>query len=151
MDVFERDVGGQADGVLESNDEFDNPLAKEVQPAAWAPEPDYFDFDHISEDELNDLIFAFQAIDIDNDGELNVDELLTMIRALGADADESLVRQLMLEAKAQFKGWIDARGGTGMHMPEEMLLRAVRCVCPQFACCQGSWGSCTHGGWVARW
>ena len=73
------------------------------------------EFDHnLTDDELSDLIYAFQACDFDGSATIEQTELLAMINALGSVVfgDEPIptvqledVMQLIPEVKADFAEW----------------------------------------------
>ena len=60
----------------------------------------------LTEDELSDLTFAFQACDLDDQGTIAPDELHAMLTVLGADVDPDACRRLIREAKSDFKAWV---------------------------------------------
>ena len=73
----------------------------------------------LTEDELSDLTFAFQACDLDDAGTIAPDELHAMLSVLGAEIDEEVCIALMKEAKQEFKQWL-ATHEVGVALPEHM-------------------------------
>lgn len=78
------------------------------------------DHDHdLTEDELSDLTFAFQACDLDDAGTIAPDELHAMLSVLGAEVDEARCAALVKEAKQDFKEWL-ATHDIGTLLPSYM-------------------------------
>jgi hypothetical protein len=73
----------------------------------------------LTEDELSDLTFAFQACDLDDAGTIAPDELHAMLSVLGADIDDAGCLALMKEAKQDFKDWL-ATHEVGTVLPDHM-------------------------------
>eukprot|EP01047_Picozoa_sp_COSAG01_P082636 COSAG01_NODE_16959_length_1190_cov_3.455545_1_plen_123_part_10 len=69
-----------------------------------------FDQGALTDDELSDLAFAFQACDVDSDGAINVGELHAMILALGNKQSVTLenVQVVVDQAKTTFREWRQA-------------------------------------------
>lgn len=73
----------------------------------------------LTEDELSDLTFAFQACDLDDAGTIAPEELHAMLEVLGADVDDAGCLALMKEAKQDFKDWL-ATHELGALLPDHM-------------------------------
>ena len=54
----------------------------------------------VSEDELADLTYAFQAADTGGDGVLGMEEFHWMLEAMGCGLNEEQTRKLAMDAKA---------------------------------------------------
>ena len=80
------------------------------------------DFDcHLSEDDINDLTYAFQACDADRGGTIDVSELHAMLDVLGAPAlTVEQVQQLFVDAKRDFHEWRKAHDSR-MVLPDVMV------------------------------
>ena len=62
----------------------------------------------LTEDELGDLTFAFQACDLDQDGKLEVRELQAMMACLAqTDIAVEAVQALVKHTKASFVAWLE--------------------------------------------
>jgi|EP01046_Picozoa_sp_COSAG06_P021886 hypothetical protein len=61
----------------------------------------------LTEDELSDLTFAFQALDIDGNGTIEPRELHAMMAVLGAEVESDVIADLFRHTKAEFLGWVD--------------------------------------------
>ena len=72
------------------------------------------DFQHdLTDDELGDLTFAFQALDCDGNGTVEPVELHAMVAVLaGSDTDVTMdmILQLFVETKADFQTWMEMQG-----------------------------------------
>jgi adenylate kinase family enzyme/Ca2+-binding EF-hand superfamily protein len=77
----------------------------EIMGLADASLTDDFDRGGLTDDELSDLAYAFQACDGDSNGALEVHELHAMISALGGKATVAQVEEMMREAKRAFASW----------------------------------------------
>lgn len=76
---------------------------------------------HLSEDDLSDLTYAFQACDADRGGTIDVSELHAMLDVLGAPGlTMELVRQLFVDSKKDFYEWRKSHD-THMVLPNEMV------------------------------
>jgi hypothetical protein len=71
----------------------------------------YADFEHqLTNDELGDLTFTFQAVDADGSGTIETVELHAMVAILaGPEAEVTMdsVRALFTETKREFRAWLD--------------------------------------------
>ena len=88
---------------------FDNPIAAEDLDDDKSPGTPgrMADFEHeLTDDELGDLTYAFQAMDADANGTLEPDELHAMMSVLGAGVDMATVETMFRETKAEFQAWI---------------------------------------------
>ena len=106
------------DAFDREGDEFDNPL----KAPAPTPEPaeegavgeggmsasDMIAANEsgMTEDELSDLTYAFQAADMDGGGAIDEDEFSMMLSVMGCDISVEQVRAVISEAKAGFKAWV---------------------------------------------
>jgi len=76
---------------------------------------------HLSEDDISDLTYAFQACDADRGGTIDVSEFHAMLDVLGApDLSLQLVQMLFVHAKQDFTEWRKEHD-TNMALPEEMI------------------------------
>ena len=115
---------------------FDNPASafeteNDANPAAPEQERDFdtavsnvdrvADLEtELTDDELSDLTYAFQAMDASNDGTIEPPELHAMMRVLGADISIGVVEQLFYECKKEFEQWMLAHK-TGTVLPDFMI------------------------------
>ena len=98
----------------EKEAEFDNPMADafDVEGAPGSPgkaadDQSFADLDHdLTDDELSDLTFAFQAMDRDGSGTIEPPELHAMMSVMGADITEAAVKELFRECKVEFQAWL---------------------------------------------
>ena len=60
----------------------------------------------ISEDELTDLTYAFQAADMSADGKLSLDEFHWMLEVMECGLDMETTRKIVEQAKANFATWL---------------------------------------------
>lgn len=119
-ELFEDESTPTADAV--------DPLANDAKTA---------DLDHeMTDDELSDLTYAFQAMDVSNDGTIEPPELLAMMRVLGADIAIEDVQKLFYECKQEFAEWLEAHE-RGTSLPEYMVHTHEEA---------GAAGSTKHGG-----
>ena len=64
------------------------------------------DLEHtLTDDELSDLTFAFQALDINRNGTIEPRELHAMMAVLGAQVELEVVRELFQRTMAEFHAW----------------------------------------------
>ena len=97
-DTFESEVVG--DASFEKEDRSPKKL-QAVQEANVA------DLDHeLTDDEISDLTYAFQAMDVSNDGTIEPPELHAMMRVLGAEPSIADVEQLFFDCKKEFEEWM---------------------------------------------
>jgi hypothetical protein len=84
--------------------------------------PDSFaDLDHeLTDDELSDLTYAFQAMDVNNDGTIEPPELHAMMRVLGAEPSIADVEQLFFDCKKEFVLWMGSHQH-GAILPDFMV------------------------------
>jgi Ca2+-binding EF-hand superfamily protein len=76
---------------------------------------------HLSEDDINDLTYAFQACDADRGGTIDVSELHAMLEVLGAPAvTMEQVQQLFVDSKKDFYEWRKSHDAN-MVLPDEMV------------------------------
>lgn len=96
-----------------SGGEFQNPIANRP---AFEQEPQrpeslsgtelVADLDYtLTPDELSDLTYAFQALDINKNGTIEPVELHAMMAVLGAEVELDVARQLFQRTKAEFRDW----------------------------------------------
>jgi Ca2+-binding EF-hand superfamily protein len=79
------------------------------------------EFTHqMTNDELSDLTYAFQACDADNGGALEADELHALIAICGGEVSLEEVTQLLRESKVNFEEWTAAHDEDTV-LPESML------------------------------
>ena len=107
------------DAFDREGDEFDNPLkapAPTPEPAeegavgeegVSASDMIAANESGMTEDELSDLTFAFQALDIDGNGTIEPRELHAMMAVLGAEVESDVIADLFRHTKAEFLGWVD--------------------------------------------
>ena len=89
---------------------------------SWPSAGGEAEFAHeLTEDELSDLTFAFQACDIDGGGTIEAEELHAMVAVLGADVTVDRVEDLIKEAKQEFKEWVEQHPEDA-ELPKEMLV-----------------------------
>ena len=119
-------MGKKGNTKQDGQDSFDNPLddeeAAEDEPSgriestaktfegadADAPRAEEAEFDHkMTDDELSDLTYAFQACDIDGAGTIEPEELHGMMAVLGAEVDLHTVQVVMKESTELFKKWME--------------------------------------------
>ena len=122
-DSFETEGSASAAGTQSFEDE-----------AELADTTDMADLDHEkTDDELSDLTYAFQAMDVSNDGTIEPAELHAMMRVLGADITIEQVNKLYRECKKEFGDWV--------------LAHTAGTVLPDFMHeTRGGPGSTKHGG-----
>ncbi len=60
----------------------------------------------LSTDELSDLTFAFQALDVNRNGTIEPLELHAMMAVLGAEVEMDVVRELFRRTKVEFHAWL---------------------------------------------
>eukprot|EP01043_Picozoa_sp_COSAG02_P038527 COSAG02_NODE_2978_length_7629_cov_3.880478_7_plen_217_part_00 len=70
----------------------------------------------LSEDELTDLTYAFQAADTGGDGTLSLEEFHWMLEVMGCGLNEQQTQKLAKEAKANFATWLKTADDS--HMEE---------------------------------
>ena len=131
---------------LASGFDFDETKSRSLSPTRIAGESDFdgpsidraqlspnsarmADFDHdLTDDELGDLTFAFQALDCDGNGTVEPVELHAMVAVLaGPDADVTMdmILKLFVETKAEFQTWMETQGETSI-LPDWMDLDLVQ-------------------------
>lgn len=94
------------------NGDFQNPLAADATRSATArgltdAEKIAANEEAISEAELEDLTYAFQAADMDGGGSICINEFELMLTVMGCDdLDTDVARHLILDAKKSFAGWL---------------------------------------------
>ena len=106
-----RSVSGRA---TMSGDEWQNPIADgamlkdEPQPASPTSLVESIELNRcdLSEDELVDLTYAFQAADMSGEGKLSFEEFCFLLDVMGCDLGPERTRQLMADAKAGFATWL---------------------------------------------
>eukprot|EP01043_Picozoa_sp_COSAG02_P005033 COSAG02_NODE_134_length_34593_cov_43.594886_19_plen_272_part_00 len=90
-----------------TNLQFQNPVADDAS-ARMA------DFDHdLTDDELSELAYTFQAVDSDGSGTIEPNELHAIVAVLaGPEADVSFedIERLFQETKAEFQAWVKSQG-----------------------------------------
>jgi Ca2+-binding EF-hand superfamily protein len=102
--------------------EWDNPMATSTDGGAFEVEPmgpmDAVDESSsvstmiglnqtdLSDDELTDLTYAFQAADMSAEGRLSLEEFHFMLEVMSSGMDLDQTRVLMAEAKAGFATWL---------------------------------------------
>ena len=91
----------------------------------------------LTDDELSDLAFAFQACDADEDGWIEVGELRAIFVALGAEVTETEVQELVADAKSHFREWLQEHVQGDDEFPEMMLYNGAE---------PGHHGDTKHGG-----
>jgi len=145
----ELDMGGGSPKIVDrtklsfevaSQDVAANPLAPDSPLTPASPRVPGGYSVPLSEDELKDLTFAFQAIDINDSGFLEVKELKAMLGVLTTAevvATEK-VKQLVASVKAEFRAWLE-RADDDAVMPDSM-----QAVGRQEAA--GEHGDTRHGG-----
>jgi hypothetical protein len=79
----------------------------------------------LTDDELSDLAFAFQACDSDEDGWIKVEDLRAIFVALGADISSDQVRELVVDAKLHFREWLHEHVQGENEYPEYMMYNGV--------------------------
>eukprot|EP01048_Picozoa_sp_COSAG05_P027113 COSAG05_NODE_7748_length_773_cov_2.127596_1_plen_112_part_01 len=89
---------------FDSNDaddlEMENPLATKLQESPQsAIEANQ---SAMTEDELNDLTYAFQAADMDGGGAIDEEEFALMLAVMGCEIDAESVKRVINEAKEGF-------------------------------------------------
>lgn len=62
----------------------------------------------MTEDEMTDLTYAFQAADMDGSGAIDAQEFQMMLEVMGAQITTSQVRELIRNAKVGFRAWLEA-------------------------------------------
>ena len=60
----------------------------------------------MTEDELSNLTYAFQAADMDGGGNIDADEFQTMMTVMGGDLDNDAVSRVISNAKSGFRAWL---------------------------------------------
>ena len=92
-----------------SGDEWQNPIAdSESPPASPGSLAETIDLNRcdLSEDELVDLTYAFQAADMSGEGKISFEEFCFLLDVMGCDIGPERTRQLMADAKAGFATWL---------------------------------------------
>ena len=138
FDAFEQESAtrpskkGSAPATFETEDfrAFDalHDVEKEAKVAEFVHE--------MTDDELSDLTYAFQACDSDGGGTIESDELHAMINVLGCEVGLAEVTVLLHEAKVAFERWTDTHDEDTV-LPDEMLHTDED---------PGAQGSTMHGG-----
>jgi Ca2+-binding EF-hand superfamily protein len=102
------------DGGLpgEYEEDFSNPL-QAARPTPTEIEPSDAPVDAIAanesemtEDELEDLIYAFQAADMDGGGAIDADEFGLMLKVMGCEITEEQIAQAIEDARKGFSEWL---------------------------------------------
>ena len=95
--------------------EYDNPISDTFEdeaaesPSKASMDQKTADLDHdLTDDELSDLTFAFQAMDGDNSGTIELPELLAMMSVLGAEVSDADVKELFQSCKVEFMTWMNS-------------------------------------------
>ena len=96
---------------MSSGEDWENPIADaqpfEVEPQRPANAKMMIgNQSDLSEEELVDLTYAFQAADISQEGRLNCEEFHFMLEIMGCELDQEQSRKLMTDAKAGFATWL---------------------------------------------
>lgn len=95
----------------------------------------------LTDDEISDLTYSFQACDIDGGGTIEPEELHAMMAGLGVETDLRTVQLVMREATGKFKMWLaeqQAREkGAALELPDEFQHTTDEA---------GHHGSTKHGG-----
>lgn len=60
----------------------------------------------MTEDELADLTYAFQAADMDGGGAIDDEEFSLMLRVMGCEVSADEVKKVITDAKEGFKAWV---------------------------------------------
>lgn len=89
----------------------------------------------LNDDELSDIVYAFQACDYDGDGQIEPYELQAMIGALGGTIEANQLEPLIKAAKVAYTRWDVARGSATT--PDLMLCGGDE---------PGQHGTTKHGG-----
>ena len=63
----------------------------------------------MTEEELADMTYAFQAVDMDNGGYLDIEEFGTMLAVMGCEITPEQVKEVFSEAKNGFVGWLRSK------------------------------------------
>ena len=101
--AFETEEGADGDAAVEAESPSPRKVAEHVT--------------ELTNDELSDLTFAFQACDVDAEGTIDVDELHSMLALLGTEITIDQTASLMKKAKRDFKNWL-AGHEVGTELPE---------------------------------
>ena len=110
-EAFGESMGRESMGrerEFDSNDADDlameNPLATKLQESPQsAIEANQSE---MTEDELNDLTYAFQAADMDGGGAIDEEEFALMLAVMGCEIDAESVKRVINEAKEGFADWL---------------------------------------------
>lgn len=96
-----------------TGDEWQNPIADSTAFEVEPTPPQHsmlsaitLNQGQLSEDDLVDLTYAFQAADMSKEGKLNFEEFQFMLDVMGCDLEADRARQLMADAKADFAAWL---------------------------------------------
>ena len=93
-DTFDKSPSGSRDF---ENDTHDNMSASQM--IANVEETD------MTEDELMDLTYAFQAADMDGGGAIDAEEFGMMLSVMGCSISKAQVKQVIVDAKSGFGAW----------------------------------------------
>lgn len=112
------------DGAEDHSENFDNPLKRGPPPAASTaaadegavadftgmeePEVDAIEANEsaMTEDELEDLTYAFQAADMDGGGAIDPEEFSLMLNVMGCTISMDQVKAVITDAKKGFGEWL---------------------------------------------
>ena len=123
--VLQDEAGAAQSASFENeSDSFDQVGAAAFERDDGKAQQRQAEFEHeLTDDELSDLTYAFQACDVDGFGTIEPDELYAMMVSLGAEVDLHTVKLVMKEATGKFRVWIDeqiAKEGESVELPSEL-------------------------------
>ena len=112
--VAAREAGARApematftgDAFDKEGDEFDNPMKAGEPEEMSAAQMIAANESGMSEDELADLTYAFQAADMDGGGAIDEEEFSMMLSVMGCDISIEQVRKVIGDAKEGFSAWV---------------------------------------------